>query len=296
MTLVEAALLGVVQGLTEFLPISSSAHLILARAVLGWDAGKLNLPFDVACHLGTLVAVVTYFRADILDMVRAVPAAFSTTPGPSGRRLWLLAAATLPIVVAGLFFRSSVELAREQTAWTAWALMVGAGLLFLVERLRGRTGSEATLTPLGAGLIEIRVADPDFTPDGFLGGARVAFEMVLGAYAAGDAKTLRGLLDDTLFADFEAAIRDREAQGFVVEDTLVGIKSAELVEAFMDGRTANVTVKFVSEQVNVTRDAEGQVAEGNPNEVITVVDFWTFARDTKSRDPNWTLVATRSPN
>lgn len=148
--------------------------------------------------------------------------------------------------------------------------------------------------PLGQGLIDVRMADPDFTPDGFLNGARVAFEMVLGAYAAGDGKTLRGLLDDTLFAEFEAAIRDREENGYVVEDTLVGIRTAEIVEAFMEDRTANVTAKFVSEQVNVTRDAEGQVADGNPNEVITVTDFWTFARDTKSRDPNWTLVATHS--
>ena len=68
MTLVEAALLGIVQGLTEFLPISSSAHLILARAVFGWDAGELNRAFDVACHLGTLVAVVTFFRADLAAM------------------------------------------------------------------------------------------------------------------------------------------------------------------------------------------------------------------------------------
>lgn len=144
------------------------------------------------------------------------------------------------------------------------------------------------------GLVQIRVADPDFEPNEFLAGSRVAFEMILDAFAAGDVRTLKNLLDDGVYADFEAAIRDREEQGLTVEDTLVGIKSSDLVEAYMEGRVANITVKFVTEQVNVTRDAEGQVAEGNPNEVITVTDFWTFARDTKARDPNWSLVATHS--
>ncbi len=144
------------------------------------------------------------------------------------------------------------------------------------------------------GLVQIRVADPDFSPDEFLAGARVAFEMILDAFASGDVKTLKGLLDPGVFAGFEAAIRDREEHGHTVEDTLVGFKSTDIVEAYMEGRVANVTVKFVTEQVNVTRDADGQVAEGNPNEVITVTDFWTFARDTKARDPNWALVATHS--
>ena len=64
MDLLRAALLGVVQGLTEFLPVSSSGHLILARALFGWDAGRFGLAFDVACHVGTLLAVVVFFRRD----------------------------------------------------------------------------------------------------------------------------------------------------------------------------------------------------------------------------------------
>ncbi|HBC07475.1 MAG TPA: translocase [Rhodospirillaceae bacterium] len=155
-------------------------------------------------------------------------------------------------------------------------------------------GAFAAEGTIDNGLVQIRVADPDFSPDEFLAGARVAFEMILDAFAAGDVKTLKTLLDPGVFADFEAAIRDREEHGHTVEDTLVGFKSVDLVEAYMEGRIANITIKFVTEQVNVTRDAEGQVAEGNPNEVITVTDFWTFARDTKARDPNWALVATHS--
>ena len=155
-------------------------------------------------------------------------------------------------------------------------------------------GAFAAEGTIDNGLVQIRVADPDFAPDEFLAGARVAFEMILDAFASGDVKTLKGLLDPGVFVGFERAIREREEHGHTVEDTLVGFKSADIVEAYMEGRIANITIKFVTEQVNVTRDAEGQVAEGNPNEVITVTDFWTFARDTKARDPNWALVATHS--
>ena len=144
------------------------------------------------------------------------------------------------------------------------------------------------------GIAQIRRADPSFDPDGFVGGAKGAFDMILTAFSSGDKATLKGLLSAEVYGNFAQAINDRERQGHTLEDTLVGIKSAELVEAYMEGRNANVTVKFVSEQITVTRDKEGQIVEGNPNTVTEVTDFWTFARDTRSRDPNWELVATRS--
>jgi len=148
--------------------------------------------------------------------------------------------------------------------------------------------------PLSKGVADIRKADASFDPKDFLTGARAAFEMILEAYAKGDAQTLRPLLNGEVFANFAQAIKDREQAGETLEDTLVGIKSADVVEAYMDGRMANVTVKFVSEQINVTRDEKGDVVDGNPDAVIDVTDFWTFSRDTKSRDLNWTLVATNS--
>lgn len=148
--------------------------------------------------------------------------------------------------------------------------------------------------PLTVGLAEIKRADPNFDAREFISGARVAFELILDAYAKGDSQTLKPLLNAEVFANFSQAIRDREQAGETLEDTLVGIKSADIVEAYMDGHTANVTVKFVSEQINVTRDENGDVVDGNPNTVVDVADFWTFARDTKSRDPNWILVATNS--
>ena len=64
----------------------------------------------------------------------------------------------------------------------------------------------------------------------------------------------------------------------------------------MEGRTAFVTVKFISEQINVTRDKAGTIIDGDPDQPLEVVDIWTFARNTRSRNPNWTLIETRVPN
>ncbi|MDX1711240.1 MAG: Tim44/TimA family putative adaptor protein [Rhodovibrionaceae bacterium] len=150
--------------------------------------------------------------------------------------------------------------------------------------------------PVRAGLTQIRLADSSFDPDGFLQGARAAFEMVVDAYARGDSKTLRPLLANDVFQDFDGAIKEREKNKQSLETTLVGIESADIVEAELQGKTAFITVKFVSEQVNVLRDAKGEVVEGDPNEVAKITDIWTFARNTRSRDPNWTLVATNAAN
>ncbi len=149
-------------------------------------------------------------------------------------------------------------------------------------------------TPLGAGLVAIRAADPGFDPAEFVSGARMAFELILGAYAAGDSGALKPLLGTDVFANFDRSIRAREAAGQTMEETLVSIRSAEVVEAELAGAEAQITVKFVSEQVHALFDADGQVIEGDTNKVITVTDFWTFTRNTKARDPNWALAATRS--
>jgi predicted lipid-binding transport protein (Tim44 family) len=150
--------------------------------------------------------------------------------------------------------------------------------------------------PLAAGLTQIRIADPGFDPAGFAQGARAAFEMVVQAFAEGDQKTLRNLLNDEVFGNFSEAIKQREEAGETLETTVISIKTADIIEARLDNRTAFVTVKFVSEQVNVTRDKDGEVVDGDPNRVTDVTDLWTFARNTRARDPNWTLVETRSPN
>jgi len=103
---------------------------------------------------------------------------------------------------------------------------------------------------------------------------------------------LTSLLGAAVYGGFAQAIEDREAGGQTLQETLVGINSAELMEAYMDGRDANVTVKFVSEQISALMDSEGAVIDGDPIQVVKATDFWTFARSTKSRNPNWTLVGT----
>ena len=122
------------------------------------------------------------------------------------------------------------------------------------------------------------------------------FSWIVEAFAKGDSKGLRPLLNDDVYGNFSAAIEARAKAGETLETALVGIKSAEILEARMQGRAAFVTVKFVSEQVNVTRNSQGEVIDGDPARVVTITDIWTFARDTRSRDPNWSLVATRSSN
>jgi predicted lipid-binding transport protein (Tim44 family) len=119
--------------------------------------------------------------------------------------------------------------------------------------------------------------------------------MVVNAYAQGDRKTLRQLLANDVYGDFEQALDEREQAGQSLETTLVNIRESEIIEAELQNRTAFVTIKFVSEQINVLRDQDGNVVEGDPEQVLDVTDIWTFARNTRSRDPNWTLVATRSP-
>jgi predicted lipid-binding transport protein (Tim44 family) len=147
---------------------------------------------------------------------------------------------------------------------------------------------------LQAGLTQIKIADPRFDEDQFLSGAGVAFEMILTAYVAGDVAALKPLLSPEVFANFSRSIEERKAAGEVLETTLVGVQKATVEEAYMAGRMAHMTVRFVSEQVTVTRNAQGDIVDGDPDRVTTVTDLWTFARDTRSPDPNWTLVATGS--
>lgn len=146
--------------------------------------------------------------------------------------------------------------------------------------------------PLGEGIKAIRQADPTFNPKEFTEGARFAFEMILNAYAEGDLKALKALLSPDVYGGFAQAIEERESKDHTLQETLVGISTAELMEAYLDGRDVTVTVKFVSEQISALMDADGTVIEGDPAKVVSATDFWTFARSTKSRNPNWTLVGT----
>lgn len=145
MDLVAAALLGVVQGVTEFLPVSSSGHLILARAFFGWDPGRFGLAFDVACHVGTLLAVVAYFRTDILRLSVAAPGALSGRDGAWERLGRLIIVGTIPVVIVGLLFADAIETTLRSPAVVAGALALGAIGLIVGERLGVRQRGEETV-------------------------------------------------------------------------------------------------------------------------------------------------------
>jgi predicted lipid-binding transport protein (Tim44 family) len=147
-----------------------------------------------------------------------------------------------------------------------------------------------------AALAPLRAVDPNFDAAEFIGGAKAAYEMVVTAFAAGDKETLRPLLSREVFNDFAGAIDERAQRGEHMETTFVGLRGAAITETQVNNRIAEVTIKFDSELISVTRDAQGHVISGHANSVDQVTDIWTFARDTRSRDPNWTLIATSAPN
>ncbi len=144
------------------------------------------------------------------------------------------------------------------------------------------------------GLREIAAVDSYFEINSFMQGARGAFEMIVLAYSRGDLDTLRPLLSPKLFADFAAGVKARQAAGHTNELTIHRIKIARIIEAHLGGTMAYVTVDFDVEETSVTRDSSGNIVDGNPDRIFSVEDIWTFTRDIRSSDPNWTLIETRA--
>lgn len=141
----------------------------------------------------------------------------------------------------------------------------------------------------------IQAADPNFSEKGFIAGARGAFEMIVGAFAAGDTATLRPLLADDVYDRFAAAIRQRQQAGETLESRIHSIEMVDLSAARLEGRHAHCTVTFTSHQTHVTRNTAGDIIDGDPNRPEEVVDIWTFSRNTRASDPNWLLSETRTP-
>ncbi len=146
---------------------------------------------------------------------------------------------------------------------------------------------------IAANLKAIGNADPAFMPKSFLEGAKAAYEMIVTAFAAGDRKTLKALLDKDVYDGFEQAISDRESAGHSIEFTFVGLPGIDISDVEFDKKTAQITIRYKAEVVSATRDTAGTLVEGNGDQVVTIKDEWTFARNVRSRDPNWKLVATQ---
>lgn len=192
----EAALLGIVQGLSEFLPISSSAHLLLARTAFGFDPDKFGLPFAVATHVGTLLAVIVYFQRDILAMIRSVPQLLrpgrakpgdyvpidrpDVATGAEGARLiWLIVVGTIPAVIVGGVFNDVIEERLQTPLIAATMLALGAVGLLVAERVGSKRRNEESLTLAEALLIGCAQAAA-LVPGVSRSGATLTVAMLLG--------------------------------------------------------------------------------------------------------------------
>lgn len=149
-------------------------------------------------------------------------------------------------------------------------------------------------TPLNESLRNLSRVDPTFNPKEFVDGARMAYEMIVMAFADGDRKALKNLLSREVFDGFDAAISEREARGETVKSTFVGIDKAEISNVEVRGSEAQITVRVASQLISATYDKAGTLIEGDAESVAEVNDLWIFVRDTRSRDPNWKLMATES--
>ena len=138
----------------------------------------------------------------------------------------------------------------------------------------------------------IRKEDPTFSPNSFLDGARVAYEMVVTAFAKGDKKTLKSLLSDEVYAGFSAAIDERDKKRENVQFTFVGIDKIEIINAACQADIAQLTIEVASEIISATYDDSRKLIDGDPQTIAEIKDIWTFALNVKSRDPNWKIIGT----
>ena len=143
------------------------------------------------------------------------------------------------------------------------------------------------------GVKKIQAVDQGFQLDHFLNGAVTAFEMIVEAFAQGDKNTLKPLLSPAVFKSFASALQDREEAAQTVETKIVDLKDPEVIDVEIKGKQEQITLKFVSEQIVVTKDAEGKILDNPAHLSITMKDIWTFSRPIGSENPNWVLVATR---
>jgi predicted lipid-binding transport protein (Tim44 family) len=157
------------------------------------------------------------------------------------------------------------------------------------------TGYAEAGTSVANGLEKIAAVDTQFATKTFIDGAKVAYEMVVTAFAQGDRQSLKNLLSRDVYEGFAKAIDERERAGHILESRFVGIEKTDLVAADLKGKRASITLRFIAEFISATLNKMGEVIEGDPKQVRQITDVWTFERDTSLRDPNWKLVATDEP-
>ena len=156
------------------------------------------------------------------------------------------------------------------------------------------TGFAAAASPLAAGFEKLVQADPAFSPKEFLEGAKLAYEMIVEAFAKGDKPALKNLLSKEVFDGFAKAIDSRSQAGEKLDFQFVGFEKVDFVSVALAGKRASIVVKFASQMISATFDKAGALIDGNPREVRDITDIWTFERDVAQKDPNWRVVATET--
>ncbi len=134
--------------------------------------------------------------------------------------------------------------------------------------------------------------DPEFSLSTFKENATIAFEIILKAYADGDLKTLKNLLSSDIYTAFKEALKDLSDKGHTLENTLVRVESVDLLDVIVSGVLAQIKLKFTTEQMPIIKNKEGDIIDGNPNQIDQVIDTWTFERKISAKDPRWVLVST----
>ncbi len=135
---------------------------------------------------------------------------------------------------------------------------------------------------------------PNFNKERFINSAKKAFEIIVTSFSKGDTETLESLVSKTLNKKFQEIINQRQAEGITAETDLIGFNEAEITSAkITSDDIAKITVKFVSEQVNILKNKDDEVIEGDENFIQNITDVWTFERCLTSTSPNWLLVSTK---
>ena len=149
---------------------------------------------------------------------------------------------------------------------------------------------------INSDLREIYNQDENFDSKEFLDGSKKAFEFIIKNYSEEKLEPLKKLLSSSIYRDFESQIDARVKKSQNLDITIIGIKSAEIVNASLKSNIALICVKFSSEQVQVVKDLEGKIVEGDNNQILSIDEKWSFSKNLKSKDPNWTLEKIEESN
>ncbi|MBH43612.1 MAG: hypothetical protein CMP25_02350 [Rickettsiales bacterium] len=164
-------------------------------------------------------------------------------------------------------------------------------------RLKQKVTNENELSPLHENrdfnkkLISIKNVDPKFDLNNFLSKAKNAFEFILTAYTRNNLKNLEELLDPTIFKDYKKDIEKRIKNNENFEITIIDLKDPEVLNIDLVNKKAIITLKYESQQIHLIKNNKDEVVEGDANQILDISEKWTFSRDLKSKNPNWTLLS-----